>query len=83
MVVRRRAAHGGEDVRVLDLHPVAALDALGLARHARAVQRREQKIARAIAREDAPRAVAAVRRRREPDDHEARLRIAEPGDAAQ
>src|SRR5205809_8010766 len=46
----------------------------------RAVQRGEQPIARAVTGEDAPRAVAAVGRRRQAADQQARPRIAETGD---
>src|SRR5437588_4602410 len=43
------------------------------------VQRREQEVPRTIAREDPPRPVAAVCGRREPEDEDARPRVAEPG----
>src|SRR3954469_24295795 len=59
LVGRRRAAHGGGDEAVAQLEPVVAVLRRGLVREARAVQAGEQEVARAIAREDAPRAVAA------------------------
>ncbi len=44
------------------------------------MERAEEEVAGAIAREDAAGAVRAVRRRREPHDHDAGERVAEPGD---
>ena len=49
----------------------------GLVRQPDPVQRREQEVARAVAGEDPAGPVAAVRRRREPEDQHPRRRIAE------
>jgi hypothetical protein len=78
LVRRRRAAGGGRDVAVVQDEAVAPRDGRGLAGEAGAVQGREEEVAGAVAREDAARAVAAVRGGREADDEEPRARIAEP-----
>ena len=57
----------------------AAMHAVGLVRQARRVQRGEQEVARRIAGEHPTRPVAAVRRRREPDEQDPRRRVTEPG----
>jgi hypothetical protein len=44
------------------------------------MHRREQEIARRVAREDPTGPVAAVRRRRQPDDEDPRVRVAETRD---
>src|SRR5512132_3153102 len=46
-------------------------------REAGAMQRREQEVPRAIAREDPPRPVTSMRGRRKPEDEDPRVRVAE------
>src|SRR6185369_11075487 len=65
-----RAAGGRRHVAVEEAQTVAARHRCRLAREARPVQRREQEIARAVAREDAARPVPAVGGGSQPDDQE-------------
>ena len=79
LVGRRCATHGGGNVGVEEFQPVVPRHAGGLIREARAMQRGEQPIAAAIASEHAAGPVPAMRRGREPDDQDARVRVAEAG----
>ena len=73
LVGGRRAAHRGGDEGAVEAQAVVGVDRGRLVREAGAVQRGEQPVARAVAREHAPGAVAAVRRRREPEHVHARV----------
>src|SRR5206468_1783577 len=79
-VARGRAPHGGGDEAVGEPEPVVAVEAGGLVGVAGAVEGGEQPLARPVAGEDPPGAVAAVGRRRQPEDEEARPGIPEAGD---
>src|SRR5205814_1645845 len=79
-VRRRSAAAWRHDERVVQPQPILAVDAGRLVREPGAVERREEEIAAAVAREHAARPVAAVRGGREAQQDEARGRISEPGD---
>ena len=63
LVGRRRAAHGGDDPRVVQLRPSSRVTRGRLVGEAGAVQRGEQEVARAVAGEDAAGAVARRARR--------------------
>ena len=80
LVRRRRAAHRRRDPGVAQRQPVAGVHRRRLVGEARAVQRGEQEVARAVAGEHAAGAVGAVRRRRQAEDQHARVGIAEAGD---
>ena len=80
LVRRRRATHRRGDVHVGESQTVVAPIGRRLVREPGAMERREQEVAGAIAGEDAPGAVPAVRGRSEPDDQHAGIRVAEPGD---
>src|SRR5213076_1329459 len=73
---------GGEHPRAAQLEAVVARDRRRLVGEAGSVQGGEEEVARPVAGEDAPRAVAAVRRRREAEDHDARRGVAEARDRA-
>ena len=77
LVARRGAVDDRGDVGVDQAQPVIAVLARRLVREAGAVECREQPIARAVAGEDAPRPVPAVRRRRQADYDQLRVRVAE------
>ena len=77
LVRRRRAADRGRDVGVAELEPVVRPPAGRLVRQPDRVHRREQEVAGRIAGEHAPGPVAAVRRRRQADDQDPRLGVAE------
>ena len=77
LVRRRRAPNRCSDVRVAQHQPVVDADRRRLVREAAPEHRREQEVARTVAREHAPGAIAAVRRGREADDQHAGARIAE------
>src|SRR3954469_10182686 len=79
LVRRRRAADGRADERAVQAQPVAECARDGLVREAGPGQRGEEPVARAVAGEDAPGAVAAVGRGRQPEDVHARGRVAEAG----
>ena len=82
LVGGRRAAHGRRDPRVVQPRPSSRRDRRRLVGEARAVHRGEQPVARAVAGEHAPGAVAAVRRGRQAEDEHARRRVAEARDRA-
>src|SRR3954447_15075483 len=82
LVRGRRAAHGGGDPHLTQAQPVVRAHRVGLVREARAMERRKQPVTRAVAGEDATRAVAAMRGRGEAQHECPRLRIAEAGDRA-
>src|SRR5690606_29962643 len=80
-VAGRRATRRGEDVGILERQPIVDVVARDLVGEAGGFHRREEELARgaaSIPREDSARAVAAVCRRREPYDEQARAGIAEP-----
>ncbi len=77
LVGGRGAADGGGHKRAAQLEAVAGRDRLGLVREARAVEGGEQPVARAVPGEDAPGAVAAVRRGGEAEDVDPRRGVAE------
>src|SRR5690242_3540363 len=77
MVVRRNASRGERDPYALQDESVVASRARRLIREARAMERGVEEVTRAIAGEDASRAIRAVRAGREAEDHELRFRIAE------
>src|SRR5256885_1214997 len=64
----------------MKLKSIAAADAGGLIGEASPVQRAEEPIAGAIAGKDAARSIAAVRGRREADDEQPRIGVAEARD---
>ena len=72
LVVRRRAAAHGRDVRIGQRQPVVAAVGGRLAGETGPVQRGIQEIARAVAGEHAPGAVGPVRARRQTHDQDAR-----------
>ena len=76
---RAAPPHRGGDVRVAQLEAVVGGHRRGLVGESRAEHGREQPVARAIAGEHPTGAVGAVSRRRQPDDQDAGLRIAEAG----
>src|SRR5262249_42119130 len=76
LVGGRRAAGGERDEDVADGEAVFAVDRRRLVGEAGAVERAEEEGAARIAGEDAAGARAAVRRRREPDERDARRRVA-------
>ena len=79
LVRRRRAADGGGDVRADRARsPSSAARDRRLVREPDRVHRREQEVARRVAGEHPPGPVAAVRGRRQPDEQDPRVRIAEP-----
>ena len=82
LVGGRRAAGGGRHPGVAQHEAVVPVDRRRLIREAGAMQRRVEPVAALVAGEDAARPVAAVRRRREPDDQDARRGIAESGNRA-
>src|SRR5438874_9692736 len=82
LVRRRSAAARGGDEHVPEREPVVAAHAGRLIGEAGPVQRRIEEVAAAIAGDHPPRPVAAVRRRREPDDEQPRSRISEAGQRA-
>ena len=77
LVGRRRAAHGGRDPGVVQPQAVVAVHRRRLVGEARAVHGGEQPVARAVAGEHAPGAVAAVGGGRQAEDQHARGRVAE------
>ena len=79
-VVRRRAPADGRDESAGKSEAVFRIPGLRLVREPDGVERRKEKVARSVAREDAARAVSPVRGRREADDQDPRGRIAEGGD---
>src|SRR5258706_4314887 len=74
-VVGWGAAAGGRDERPDELEPVARPAGPGLAGEARLEEGAEKEVARLVAREHPPGAVAAVRRRRKADDEDPGARI--------
>src|SRR5262245_49455144 len=76
-VAGRRAPVHRRHVGPPEPEPVVARDRGRLVREVRPMQRREQDVTAAIAREDAPRAVPAVRGGCEPDDQDPRAGVAE------
>ena len=80
LVGGRGAADSGSDVGVFQLEAVVAADGSGLIGEAGFVKGGIEKIAGAIASEDAAGAIAAVSGGGEPQNKELRVRIAESGD---
>ena len=72
-----RAASGRGNEGSVELEPVAPPDGLRLVCQARLEERPEEEVARLVPREDPPGAIAPVRGRREPDDEDPRVWIAE------
>jgi hypothetical protein len=77
LVLRRRAAHRGGDQAIAKRQAVVAVDPLRLRSKAGAIERRIQKITRAIAGKGSSGAIAAVGSGREADDQNAGAWIAE------
>ena len=77
LVGRWRATHGGGNVNILQPQSILAILRSRLIRESRRVQRLVQKIAGAVARKYAPRAIRSMRRRSQPQDKQLRVRIAE------
>ena len=77
LVGRRSAPHRGRDVAPAQTQPVVARHRCRLVGEAGPVERPEQPVARAVAREDPPRAVSPMGRRRKPDHEHSGLGIAE------
>src|SRR5205085_8776798 len=77
LIVRRCAADDRRHVCISEGETVVTRDRRRLIGEPGAMERGVEPVTAAIAREDAARAVAAVRRRSEPDDPEARPWIAE------
>ena len=82
LIGRRRAPHGCGNVDILKLQSIPTILRTGLIRESRGVQRLVQKIARAVAREHAPRAIRSVRGRSQSQDKQLRVGIAEARHAA-
>ncbi len=80
LVLRRRAAHGGEHVGAAQLEAVVDGDAGGLVGQPGPPQGREEPVAGAVAGEDPSRPVAAVGGGGQTDDGHPGPRIAEAGD---
>ena len=80
LVFRRRAAHYGGHPRADQPLAVAGGDAVGPGGEAAAVERGEDEVAAAVAGEDPPGPVAAVRGRRQADDENGRFRVSPAGD---
>src|SRR5262249_33648143 len=76
-VLRRRAPDREDDERVVELEAVVRGGARWLARESGPVEGGVEEVPRAVPCKDAPGAVRAVRPRREANDREARLGIAE------
>jgi len=81
-IARRCAPGGGRDVDIRQSKAIVARDRRGLVREAGGVERAVEPIAALVAREDASRPIAPVRRRREADHEKAGGRIAEPGNGS-
>ncbi len=82
LVVGRSAPHRGDDVRVGQREPVIDVTRRRDVGKAGTMQRRHEEVAGAadaVAGEDAPRAIGAVRRGRQPDEQHPRIRIAKAG----
>src|SRR5207247_2083110 len=77
LVAGRRAAERGGDVRVSEAETVSPMSRGRRVGEARVVERVDVPVAAPVAREHPAGAVAAVRRGCEPDEEEARLRVAE------
>jgi hypothetical protein len=77
LVVRRSAPDRGRNKRVLESEAVARVLRLGLVGKARTVKLRVEKIAGTVSGEHAPRPVRAMSGRRQTDDHQFGLRVAE------
>ena len=82
LVLRRGAAHGGDDPGAAQLEAVVEVGRGRLVGQADAVQRGEQPVAGAVTGEDPPGAVGAVGGRRQADDQHARVGGAPAGDRA-
>jgi hypothetical protein len=80
LVVRRRALHGGRHPAPDRPQPVVGSDARRLAGQAGAMECCPQEVAARVAGEDAAGPVAAVRRRRQPEDEDPGVVIAEAGE---
>ena len=78
-VGRRCAMHRRGHPHAAEHQPVVDGGRRRLRRQAGAMQRRHEHVAGAVAGEHPPGAVGAVRRRRQPDDHDRRIDRAEPG----
>jgi hypothetical protein len=77
LIGRRSATGQGCYVAIAQAEPVAPSDGRGLVRKARPVKGGEEKVPRAVPREDPARAVGAVSSRRQADDQQPGLRVAE------
>ncbi len=73
----RRASDGRRHVGATKLEAVVAPGRRRLAGEARPVERREEEVARTVAREHPPGPIATVGRRCQPDEHDPGRRIAE------
>src|SRR5207245_5284046 len=82
LVAGRRAADRRGHVGVSQPKPVVGAHRLRLARESRLPERAEEPVTAAVPGEDAPRAVAAMSGRREPDQEQTRARVAEAGQRA-
>ena len=80
LVLRRGAPHGSGHPGTGQLETVIAAHRVGLARQSGPVHRGEQPVTAAVAGEDPPRPIRAVRRRGESEHHDARGRVTEPAD---
>src|SRR2546423_6543354 len=80
LIVRRRAPARRADVGVLESQPIIPVQASSLIREARLVQRRAQKIARAVAREHTPRAIRSMRCGCKSQNQKLRVSISESRD---
>jgi hypothetical protein len=81
-VLRRRTARHGGDEDIAEDEAVVAADRRRLVREPGGMQRGVEPVAALVAGEHAPRPVAAVRRRGEPDDEHAGAGIAEGRDGS-
>jgi hypothetical protein len=82
LVVRWNAAGRERDEHTTELQAVVLGGARGLRGEPSAVKRAKEEVSRAVSREDATRAIGAVRTRREPDNDDACGGITEACDRA-
>jgi len=77
LICGRCAAHCRRNVRTSQLQPIFSADRSRLVRESSLMQRLEQEITRAVAREYSSGAIPPMRRRRQPKNKQLRARIAE------
>ena len=77
LIVRRRATGSSGDVEIIELHPIVAIGSVGLAGESSLIQDGEHEVAGSISGERPSGAVGAMRARRQAQDQNPGLGIAE------